>query len=70
MEKYTTDLFFAAFLKLKGYELGDFQVIGRGKGKYKFNISDEDMKKLKLEFSQSDISKIKQIIETLKDMVW
>ncbi len=70
MKSYTTDLFFAAFLKLKGYALEDFDVISKGKGKFKFKISTEDYKKMKLEFLHSDISMLKQIIEELKDLVW
>jgi hypothetical protein len=70
MKSYTTDLFFAAFLKMKGYELQDFEVISKGRGKFKFKISDEDYKKMKLEFLKSDISRLKQIIEELKDLVW
>lgn len=68
--KETTDLFFAAFLKFKGYEISDYQVLSRGKAKYKFDISDDEYKKLKLEFIKSDISKIKQIMEELKDLAY
>lgn len=66
----TTDLFFAAYLKLKGFELSDYTVLSRGKGRYIFNISEEDYKKQKLEFSNSDISKIKQNCESLKDLLY
>lgn len=70
MENYTSDLFFAAFLKLKGYEIEDFQVIAKGKGRYKFKMSPEEYKQMKLEFVRGDLSKVKQIIEELKDLVW
>jgi len=70
MDNYTTDLFFAAFLKLNGYEIEDFEVVARGKGRYKFKISQEEYKQKKLEFVRSDTSKIKQIIEELKDLVY
>lgn len=66
----TTDLFFAAFLKFKGFEIYDFEVISKGRGRYKFNISKEDYKQMKLEFISSDISKIKQIMEEIKDLLY
>ena len=66
----TTDLFFAAFLKFKGFEIEDYEVISKGKGRYKFRISPDDYKKMKLEFVSSDISKIKQIIEEIKDLLY
>ena len=66
----TTDLFFAAFLKLKGYELKDFELVAKGKGKFRFVISREDYKNMKLEFVNSDISKIKQNIEEIKDLLY
>lgn len=66
----TTDIWFAAFLKFKGYELANYEVITRGKGRYKFKISSEDYKKEKLEFIKSDISKIKQVMEEIKDLLY
>lgn len=66
----TTDIWFAAFLKFKGYELSNYEVITRGKGRYKFKISSEDYKKEKLEFIKSDISKIKQVMEEIKDLLY
>lgn len=64
----TTDLWFASFLKLKGYELSDYEVIKRGKANFMFSISDDDCKKLKLEFMKDYISEVKQTYEQLKDM--
>lgn len=66
----TTDLFFASYLKLKGYKLTNYKVVSRGKGRYFFEITDEEYKKEKLEYSNSDISKIKQISESLKDLLY
>ncbi len=34
----TTDIWFAAYLKYNDYNLLDYEVIGRGKGKYTFEI--------------------------------
>lgn len=66
----TTDLWFAAFLKLKGIELHTFEVLSRGKGKYTFAISNEDWKKMKMDFMRHDISRLKQIMQELKDLLY
>ena len=64
----TTDLWFAAFLKHKGYKLINYTVIQRGKVKFVFEIGANDYKLRKLDFVNNEISKIKQIIEELKDL--
>ena len=65
----TTDLMFSAWLRFKGFELSDFQIINRGKGKFIFDINEKDWKSLKLEFINSETGKIKQTIEQLKDLI-
>jgi len=66
----STDLWFSAFLKLKGYQLIDFEVVGRGKGKFVFEISEQDWKKERIAFFASDTSRLKQAIEELKDLLY
>jgi hypothetical protein len=66
----TSDIFFAAFLRLKGYAVKDFEVISRGRGRFIFDISENDWKQRKLEFLQSDINKIKLHQEELKDLLY
>ena len=66
----TSDIWFAAFLRLKGYKLTNFEIIGRGKGKYEFEIDSESWKTERLEFFQSEISRAKQTIEELKDLLY
>jgi hypothetical protein len=68
--KETTDLFFAAYCVINGHKVIDFSKLSVRKGKFIFDIADEDYKKLKLEFTRSDISKIKQTIEELKDLLF
>jgi len=68
--KETTDVWLVAFLKKKGHEMTRYDVIGRGKIKCFFDIKDEDWKKLKLEFSKSELSEYKQIIDSLKDLAF
>ena len=64
-----TDLWFAAYLKMKGYILCDYEITGPHRARFVFDISDEDYKKERMAFFKSDISKIKQITEELKDLV-
>jgi len=66
----TTDLWFAAFLQLHGIKLKDFVILSRGKGQYDFDISEADWKRMKLLFIQSDVSKIKVLMEQLKDLLY
>jgi len=66
----TSDIFFAAFLRLKGYSVKDFEVISRGRGKFIFDISEDEWKACKLEFMKSDINKIKLHQEELKDLLY
>ena len=66
----TTDIWFAAFLRLKGYEITDYNVLSRGKGKFFFDISPSDWKEMKIEFSNSIISGIKLHQIALKDLLY
>lgn len=66
----TTDIWFASFLQLKGYTLSNFSILNRGKGSFDFIISEEEWKNMHLAFNSSDISKIKQIQLSLKDLLY
>lgn len=66
----TTDVWFSAFLQDKGYKLTKFDVITRGKGRYYFDISEEEWRKMKIAFNNSDLMKYKYLIESLKDLVF
>jgi hypothetical protein len=66
----TTDLFFMAFLIHKGHEVKKYEVISKGKISCEFEISPEIWKDLKLEFNNSECSKLKQTIEQLKDLAY
>ena len=67
--KATTDMWFASFMKLKGNQVVNFDVLPKSKGRFYFNVSEDEWKKLKLEFDASDISKIKMHQIALKDML-
>lgn len=66
--KETTDIWFTAFLIIQGHKLAEYDVISRGKVKYKFNLSLDEWHKLKLEFNNSDLIKYKTIVEQIKDL--
>lgn len=68
--KESTDIWFIAFLVHKGHQISSYSVIGKGKVRCSFNIDDESWKTLKLEFNNSEISKYKQIIESIKDLAY
>ena len=67
----TTDIWFATYIiEVKNIPLEDYSVISRGKGRFKFDISSEELKSLKLEFINSETSKVKQGQERLKDLLY
>lgn len=66
--KSSTDLWFCAFLRKKGYKIISYDILARGKGRFHFSIEEGLWKELKLEFNNSELSEIKQNIEMLKDL--
>lgn len=68
--KSSQDVWFISFLKIKGHHMTKYEVIGRGKVKCYFDISDDDWKDLKLEFNKSEISLYKSTIEAIKDLAF
>lgn len=70
MNYETTDLWFAAYLKLLGYEVVDYVIVGSKKVKYRFNLEAEQLKEIRLKYLASELSKCKQLIEELKDLAY
>lgn len=68
--KQSTDVWFCAYLINKGLVIKEYSVIARGKISCRFDISDNDWQKYKLEFHNSEISKFKSIIDKLKDLAY
>lgn len=66
----TRDLWIAAFIINEGIKLHKFEVFAPGRAKFYFNISKQEYSDLKLKFFQSDLSKIKQKMEELKDLAY
>lgn len=68
MTKSTTDIWFAAFLMIKGEKLVNYTVISRGKVSCMFALSDEQWQKYKIEFNNSEFIKFKTTVEQVKDL--
>lgn len=69
--KTSTDIWFTTYLiEIKGYKLQDYDVISRGRGKFHFDITDQDWKQQKIDFMKSDLAKAKQGQEKLKDLLY
>jgi len=68
--KASTDVWYIAFLLKKKHEIARYDVFGSHKIKCYFDIDEETWKNLKLEFSKSDLSEYKMIIDKLKDLAY
>lgn len=68
MNKASTDIWFCAFLMLNNIKISSYEVIGRGKVRCHFQVTDEDWHKYKLDFNNSDHVKYKSFIEQIKDL--
>jgi hypothetical protein len=66
--KKSRDLWFVAYILLKGIEYKYFKVINN-KTVFYFNIEDDKWSELKQEFYNSSASKLKWQIEKLKDLM-
>lgn len=66
----TTDIWFTAYLMHRGYKIAKYDVIGKGKARCHFEISEEDWNQLKLDFNNSDLIKFKGLIEQVKDLAY
>jgi hypothetical protein len=67
----TKDLWFYAFLRIRGYELSDYvKHEDTNKSEFIFNITNDEWKQLKLDFNKSDLSKGKWFIEEAKDLIF
>lgn len=70
MLKTSSDVWFCAFLMKNGIAIKEYDVIDKGRVRCKFELSDVDWKKYKLEFNSSELSEFKAIIDKLKDLAF
>lgn len=68
--KSTTDIWIAAFCLLKGHELRRFEVSDSKRVRYFFDLTEEEWQRLRIEFSNSELSKYKIAIEQVKDLAY
>jgi len=68
--KESTDVWFIAYLMHKNYKIDDYVVLPNRRVKCKFNLTDEQWQKNKLEFNNSELVKFKTLIEQIKDLCY
>lgn len=68
--KVSSDVWFCAFLIKKGLKIKEYDVIDKGRVRCKFDVSEDEWKKYKLEFNNSELSEFKTIIDKLKDLAF
>lgn len=66
--KQTTDIWFCAFLQLKGYKIITFDKLIKNKVRCYFDLTEDEWSTLKLEFNNSELIKYKTVIEQIKDL--
>lgn len=66
----TTDIWFAAFLRINGYKLSGCKKKERGKGSYIFTMTEEEWTTEKTNFYNSEINRVKQETIALKDLLF
>lgn len=70
MNKFSTDVWYVAFLMSKGHKIIAYSVSPQKKVKCEFQLSDKEWQDLKLEFNNSEIIKYKGFIEQIKDLAY
>lgn len=67
----TTDLWFGTYLKVRGIEPADYEVIGRStKLKLFFDLTDEEWRAHRVAFTHSEFSKFRTEMTRLKDLAY
>ena len=68
--KKTTDIWFVAWLEsLKSISFSEFNRIDHRRASYSYDLNDSQWDVLKLEFFKSDMRKVREAIERLKDLL-
>lgn len=68
--KGTTDIWFGMFLLQEGHTVEDYAVVKKGKGRYYFDLTEQEWKDAKIAFSKSGINELKMHNMTLKDFLY
>ena len=67
--KFTTDLWFAVFLIISNVKLNSFENIDARRGRFFFEISDNDWRDMKVKYLRSQVKLIREKMEELKSLV-
>ena len=70
MKQTTTDIKFCAYLRLKGVNPDDVNVIRKGKAEYIYEISDEEWIEWKQEFNKSSFIEYANCLNAIKDLAY
>lgn len=69
--KRTTDIWFASFLTaLKEVSLYKYELTGTRKAEFYFDLSDEAWQSHRVEYFNSDLGKVRQAQDRLKDLLY
>lgn len=68
--KNSTDIWFCAFLKVKGIKLESYEVISRGKVRCEYDLTDKEWQALRLEYNNSSLSAFRNAVESIKDLAF
>lgn len=68
--KVTKNIKFCAFLRMKKIHPIGVEQIVRGRAEYKYNLSDEDWKQLKIDFNKSEFIEYANCIDAIKDLAY
>ena len=66
----TKNIKFCAFLKIKGINPVEVNIISRGKAEYCFEIDPKEWEKWKVEFNKSDFLDYANNLESIKDLAY
>lgn len=68
--KVTRNIKLCAFLRMKKIHPIGVDVITRGKAEYKYDLSDEDWMKLKVDFNKSEFIEYANCMDAIKDLAY
>lgn len=66
--KQTNDVWFMAFLTKRGHKFKEYFRSADKKVTLKFDISDDEWKKLRVEFYHSELAEYKRLVRQFKDL--
>ena len=65
-----TNIAFAAFLELRGYELGRLEIVKPGKGVFYFNISPSELNIARCDWNNSIEAKFNDQLNRMKSLTY